>query len=54
MFPSFLSAHTWTDNLGDYNKHEEMLIDLRDTKEIADLKLNVSKNSLSSELTVIR
>ena len=43
IFPSFMSAHTHTSTLGFVNKHEEMLIDLRDAKEMADLKLNVSK-----------
>ena len=30
IFPRFLSTHASSDTLGDVNKHEEMLIDLRD------------------------
>ena len=54
IFPSFLSAHNYTYTFGDVSKHEEFLIDLRDAKEMSDLKLNVSKKSLSSALPIIR
>ena len=54
MFPHFLKARSPNDVLEDVNKHEEMLIDLRDAMDMSDLKNNVSRNSLTSDFTVIR
>ena len=53
MFPHALKTNFYHDTLEDTNKHEEMLIDLRDEKDMSDLKNNVTRNSLTSEFTVI-
>ena len=54
IFPHFLQAHTVHDALLEVNKHDEMLIDLRKEMDMSDLKNNVTRNSLTSEFTVIR
>ena len=54
MFPHVLKDHTHLHTLEDVEKREEMLIDLRDAKDMLDLKNNASRNSLTSELTVIK
>ena len=54
MFPHVMTNHTYQHTLEDVNKHEEMLIDLRDAMDMSDLKNNVSRNSLTSDFTVIR
>ena len=54
IFPHFLKVHTHQDTLEGVGEHEEMLIDLRDEKDMSDLRKNISRNSLSSELTVIK
>ena len=52
MFPHILKDRTlFTAHV---DKHEEMLIDLRDAMDLSNLKSNASKNSLNSELPVIR
>ena len=48
-----MQVHTTQDTLEDVNKHEEMLIDLRDSIDISDSKNNISRNSLTSEFTII-
>ena len=54
MFPHVLKDHTHLHTTEDVEKREEMLIDLRDAKDMLDLKNNASRNSLTSELTVIK
>ena len=53
LFPHILSTHTYHTKLEDFNKHEEMLIDIREKTDFADLKNSNTRNSLTSEFNVI-